>query len=55
MQKNANRSILVSLYKDQGQVDQGPIHKTRYTETKRKKSGEESQAHGQKGNFPGRQ
>jgi hypothetical protein len=28
MQKNANRSILISLYKVQVQVDQGPPHKT---------------------------
>jgi hypothetical protein len=33
-------------------VDQGPPHKTRYTETNRKESGEEPQAHGHKGNFP---
>jgi hypothetical protein len=33
------------LYKAQVQVDQGPQHKTRYTETNRKESGEEPPAH----------
>jgi hypothetical protein len=28
MEKNANRPILISLYKAQVQVDQGPPHKT---------------------------
>jgi hypothetical protein len=41
MQKNANLSILISLYKAQTQVDQGSPHKTRYTEINRKESGEE--------------
>ena len=41
MQKNANRSILISLYKAQVQVGQGPPYKTRNTETNRKESGEE--------------
>jgi hypothetical protein len=52
MQKNANQSILISLDKAQVQVDQGPPHKTRYTETDRRKSGEEPGAHGHRGNFP---
>ena len=39
MQKNANRSFLISLYKAQVQVDQRSPHKTRYTETTRTKSG----------------
>jgi hypothetical protein len=39
MEKNANPSILISLYKAQVQVDQGPPHKTRYTETNRNKEG----------------
>ena len=41
------------LYKAQVQVNQGPPHKTRYADTKRKVSGEESQAHWQhRGEFP---
>ena len=36
-----NKSILISLYKAQVKVDQGSPHKTRYTETNRKESGEE--------------
>jgi hypothetical protein len=31
--KNANQPILISLYKAQFQVDQGPPHKTRDAET----------------------
>ena len=31
---------------------QEPPHKTRYTETNRKESGEEPGAHGHKGKFP---
>ena len=46
MKKNANLSILLSLYKAQVQVDQGPPHKARYTETNRRESGEELQIHG---------
>ena len=42
VEKNANLSILISLYKAQIQVDQGPPHKTRYTETNRKESVKES-------------
>jgi hypothetical protein len=30
------------LYKDQVEVDQGPLHKTRYTKSNRKESGEKS-------------
>ena len=33
-------------------MDQGPPHKTRYTETNRKESGEEPQGHGHRGKFP---
>ena len=40
------------MYKAQVQVDQEPPHKTRYTETNRKESGEEPWAHGHKGEFP---
>jgi hypothetical protein len=39
MEKNANRSILISLYKAQDQVGQGPPHKTRYTQSNRIESG----------------
>jgi hypothetical protein len=35
-------------------VDQGPPHKTRYTDANRRESGEEPQTHGHKGNFPDR-
>ena len=52
MYKNVNRSILISLCKAQVQVDQGPPHKTRYTETNRKESGEEPQTQWQRGKFP---
>ena len=52
MEKNANLSILISLYKAQGQVDQGPPHKTRYTEANRKVSGKEPQGHGHRGICP---
>ena len=38
MQKNANRSILISLYKAQVQVDQGSTHKIRHTEAYRGES-----------------
>jgi len=41
MYKNANGSILFTLYKAQVEVDQGPPHKTRYTKTNRRKIGEE--------------
>ena len=50
-QKNVNQSILISLYKAQVQVDQGPPHKTRYSETNIKESGEEPQVHGHRGKF----
>jgi hypothetical protein len=39
--KNANQFILISMYKAQVQVDQGPPHKTRYTEINRRESGKE--------------
>ena len=51
MQKNANWSILVSLYKAKVHMDQRPPHKTRYTETNRKEGGKEPGAHGHRGNF----
>jgi hypothetical protein len=40
------------LVQAQVQVDQGPPHETRYTETNRRKSGEEPQTHWHRGNFP---
>ena len=51
MSKNANQYTLISLYKPQVQIDQGPPHKTRYTETNRKETVEESRAQVQKGKF----
>ena len=45
MQKNANQSLFISLYKAQVQVDQKSLHKTRYTETDRRQSGEELRTH----------
>ena len=45
MQKNANQSFLISLYKAQVQLDQRPSHKTRYTESNRRESGEELRTH----------
>jgi hypothetical protein len=41
-----------SLCKAQVQVDQGPQHKTRYTESNKRKIREEPQTHGHKGKFP---
>ena len=41
MQKNENRPIFVTLYKAQVQVNQGPQHKTRYSESNRRESGKE--------------
>ena len=38
MQTNENRHIFVILYKAQVQVDQGPLHKTRDTESNRKEN-----------------
>jgi hypothetical protein len=49
--KYANQSILISIYNAQVQVDQGPPHKKRYTETSRKEYGEERQTHMHRGNF----
>jgi len=41
MKKNENRTIFVTLHKAQVQVDQGPQHKTRYTDSNKKESGKE--------------
>ena len=41
LQKNEIRPIFVTLHKAQVQVDQGPQHKTRYTESNRRESGKE--------------
>jgi hypothetical protein len=46
MEKNENCSILIFLYKTQVQMDQGPPHKTRYSESNRIENGENSQTHG---------
>jgi hypothetical protein len=40
------------FYRAQVQSDQGPPHKTRYTETNRKLSGGILQTHGHRGKFP---
>ena len=40
------------MYKAQFQVDQGPPHKTKYTETNRRESGEKPQTRGHRGKFP---
>ena len=50
-EENANQPILISVYKAEVQVGQGPPHKTRYTETYRGESGEEPQTHVQGENF----
>jgi hypothetical protein len=47
MPQNENRSILISLYKAQVQVKKGLPHKSRYTETNRKESGEEHMGKGE--------
>jgi hypothetical protein len=52
MYKNTNGPILISSYKAQVQVDQGPPHKTRYNEANRRESGKEPQAHWLRGKFP---
>jgi hypothetical protein len=52
MQKNENRPVFVTLHKAQVQVDQGPQHKTRYTESNRKESGKEPRTHWHRGTFP---
>ena len=41
MQKNENRSMFITLHKAQVQVDQGPQHKTKYTESNRTENGKE--------------
>ena len=51
MQKHANRSILISLYKAHVQVDKGPTHKTRHVEAYRGESGSELELMGTGGNF----
>ena len=40
------------LYKDQVQVDQGPPHKTRFSETNRRESREQHQTHGHRRKVP---
>jgi hypothetical protein len=46
MQKNANRSILISLYKAQVQVDQGSPHKTDTLKLIERKVGKSTWAQG---------
>ena len=41
LKKNENWPIFVTFHKAQVQVDQGPQHKTRYTESNRRGSGKE--------------
>jgi len=52
MQKNANCPNLISLYKAPVQGDQGPPHKTWYTEINRRESGEEPWKHRNREIFP---
>jgi hypothetical protein len=52
MQKNANQLILTSLYKAQVQLDQGPPHKTIYTETNRKEGEKEPRVPEHRRKFP---
>ena len=40
MQKNANRTISITVHKSQSQVDQRPQHKIRYIEPDRRESEE---------------
>ena len=46
-----NDTFLTFFYKAQVQVDQGPPHETRYTESNRGESGEEPRTHGHRGKF----
>jgi hypothetical protein len=45
-----NRPIFVTLHKAQVQVNQGPQHKIRYTESNRRESGKEPWTHWHRGN-----
>ena len=49
MQMNENRSIYITLHNAQVQVDQGPQHKTRYTESNRRESGKVPGTHWHRG------
>ena len=51
VEKNENRLIFVTLHKAQVQVDQGPQHKTRYTELTEEKVGKSFELIGTGGNF----
>jgi hypothetical protein len=51
MKKNENRSIFLTLYKAQVQLNQGPHHKTRYTESNRRESEKEPWTHWHRGHF----
>ena len=46
-----NRPIFVTLVKAQVQVDQGPQHKTRYSESNRRESRKEPWTHWHRGKF----
>ena len=52
IQENENQSMLISMYKAEVQVNQGPPHKTRYPESNRRESGEKAQTHGHRGEVP---
>jgi hypothetical protein len=54
MQKNADLSVLISLYKAQLQVDQGPPYKTRHTETNKERLGKSLEHMSTGKNFPNR-
>jgi hypothetical protein len=49
-ESTSNHSYL--LVQSSSPLDQGPSHKTRYTETNRRESGEEPRTHGYRGKFP---
>jgi len=51
MHKNEDRSIFVTLYKDQVPVDQVLQHKTGYTESNRREVGKSLELIGKGGNF----
>jgi hypothetical protein len=45
-------TILIYMFKSQVKVDQGPPHKTRYSETYRGESGKEPRTYGHMGKIP---
>ena len=52
MQKDEHTYIFVTLHKAQLQVDQGPQHKTRYTESNIRESRKDPQTHWHRTKFP---